>query len=283
MNWPSASSVPEVEVMFLQATYVVTTGHRSGAPELELAARLSLWLGVPLVPRRGLSIPALINKYKISGVLVVSNRRVSFFCNGEELFWHPSMAKLRIKEIKAGKTDWMIEAMGLQPGGWVLDCTLGLGTDAIVASFVVGNQGRVVGVESSPVLAVLVQHGLKTYRDHVSRELLAAMARIEVVCADHLSYLKNLASESFDVVYFDPMFRKPLQKSKAIGPVRLVANPAPLSIQAVEEAIRVARRRVVMKETRDSGEFARLGFTRVLGGKYSPVAYGIIEKKGGTD
>ncbi|WP_435366233.1 class I SAM-dependent methyltransferase [Desulfofundulus kuznetsovii] len=268
--------------MFLSAVCVVTTGHRAGTPELELATRFSLRLGVPLVPRAGLSISALAKKYGVSGVLVVSARRVSYFYNGEELFLHPSMAKLRISEIKAGKTDWMIKAMGLQPGDWILDCTLGLGVDATVASFVVGNQGRVVGVESSPVLAVLVEHGLKTYRDHAPRELIEAMARIEVVCANHLSYLKGLAAESFDVVYFDPMFRKPLEKSAAINPVRLVGNPAPLSVQAVEEAVRVARRRVVMKETRDSGEFARLGFTRVQGGKSSPVAYGIIEKRGGT-
>ncbi len=266
----------------MSAVCVVTTGHRAGAPELKLAAWFSARLGVPLVPRAGLSLPALVRRYGVSGVLVVSARRASYFCNGEELFFHPSLAKLRISEIKAGKTDWMIKAMALQPGDWVLDCTLGLGVDATVASFVAGNRGRVVGVESSPVLAALVEHGLKTYSDHASRELIEAMARIEVICADHLSYLKELPAESFDVVYFDPMFRKPLPKSAAINPLRFVANPAPLSVQAVQEALRVARRRVVMKETRDSGEFSRLGFTRIEGGKFSPVAYGIIKKRGGN-
>jgi len=36
--------------------------------------------------------------------------------------------------------------------------------------------------------------------------------------------------------------------------------------------------RVVMKEHRGSDEFARLGFKLVDGGKYSSIAFGVIEK-----
>ncbi|WP_027717244.1 class I SAM-dependent methyltransferase [Desulfovirgula thermocuniculi] len=260
------------------AGYVVTTGRRPGPQELSLAAWFARRLCAPLVPRENLSLKALEEKYGARGVLVVAQRRASFYTGGVEVFFHPSMAKLRIAEIKTGKTDQMVKAMDLRPGEEVLDCTLGLGVDAIVASFVVGPAGRVVGVESSPVLAALVEHGLGYYCDRLPREVLEAMRRIEVICGDHLSYLKGLPAESFDVVYFDPMFREPLHRSPAIGPLRALANDAPLARQAVEEAVRVARRRVVMKERRGSREFARLGFTCVQGGKSSPVAYGVIEK-----
>lgn len=257
---------------------VVTTGYRPGPQELSLAAWFARRLCALLVPRENLSLRALEEKYGVQGVLVVTRCRASFYAGGVEVFFHPSMAKLRIAEIKAGKTDQMIKAMDLRPGEEVLDCTLGLGVDAIVASFVAGPAGRVVGVESSPVLAALVEHGLKNYRDRLPRELLEAMRRIEVVCGDHLSHLQGLPAESFDVVYFDPMFREPLYRSPAIGPLRILANDAPLDRRAVEEALRVARRRVVMKERRGSREFARLGFTCVQGGKSSPVAYGVIAK-----
>lgn len=45
------------------------------------------------------------------------------------------------------------------------------------------------------------------------------------------------------------------------------------------EALRVGRRRVVLKERRESAEFARLGFKYLSGGRYTRVAYGLIEIK----
>ncbi|MGP1407976.1 MAG: class I SAM-dependent methyltransferase, partial [Selenomonas sp.] len=52
---------------------------------------------------------------------------------------------------------------------------------------------------------------------------------------------------------------------------------APVSLFAVAEACRVAKRRVVLKENSRSLEFARLGFSKIAGGKYSPVHYGVID------
>ena len=79
------------------------------------------------------------------------------------------------------------------------------------------------------------------------------------------------------MVYFDPMFRKPLTASNGISPLRSVANHAALSVEAVEEAKRVARSRVVMKEANGSEEFDRLGFKKIMGGKYSKVHYGVMD------
>lgn len=174
----------------------------------------------------------------------------------------------------------MIKALDIKPGDAVLDCTLGIGSDAIVISYM-NNGGEITGIEFSPVISLIVREGLSEYRDDVDAGLVQAMRRIRVICADYNDYLKNQPDRSVDVIYFDPMFRVPHKKSCAIGALRPLANRSPLSGDTLREAARVARRRVVVKEAGNSPEFARLGIDNISGGRYSPVAYGIIEKRGG--
>jgi len=144
-----------------------------------------------------------------------------------------------------------------------------------VFSFAAGPAGRVVALESEPVLHAIVREGLRTYRTGMV-DADAALRRIELIRADHAEYLSSLPENSVDIVYFDPMLRIPVYESSSMEPLRGVANPAPLSHEAVREARRVARRVVVLKENRDSGEFERLGFTWVKPKKTSAVAYGVI-------
>lgn len=194
----------------------------------------------------------------------------------ERFFYHPSMGKNRASRLRKGQSDPIIEAMRLQEGMKVLDCTLGLGADALVISFAVGSKGQVVGVESSPVTAAIVRWGIEKYH-HGPVWLKEAMDRIEITCADHFALLKELPENSFDIVYFDPMFRHPLPSSKPISPLRRLANHQPLSNEALSEAIRVSSGRVVLKERHDSTEFQRLGFIEVVMGNHSEIAYGVIE------
>lgn len=256
---------------------IVTTGLRSAPDRRLLAADLSRELECPFIPRKGRSLAALQAETGAGAVLVVGGRRVSLFYAGREFFFHPGMAKLRIRELRTGKTDQMVKAMDLRPGDRVLDCTLGLAADALVASYVVGERGRVLGLEASRPLAVIVRHGLATYSGE-RPDLIAAMRRIEVRHADHRTFLARVPDGAYDIVYFDPMFRRPLHRSSAMEPLRPLAEAAPLDIAAIAEAKRVAARRVVVKERRDSPEFARLGLARVQGGRYAPVAYGILER-----
>lgn len=256
----------------------MTTSLRPTREQMLLARSLAGEIGVPFISREKRSIPALAEEYAANAVVVVTARRVSCFVEGVEFFFHPCMASLRIKEIKAGKTDQMIKAMELRPGDSVLDCTLGLAVDAIVASFVVGPGGLVVGLEASSVIKALVRHGLSTYRE-ASPDVIDSMRRIKVEHADHREYLAGLPDRSFDVVYFDPMFRRPGLKSSAMNALRPLARHDSVSPETIEEAWRVARRRVVLKENRLSPEFSRLGFRVVQGGKHSPIAYGVLNKE----
>ncbi|MCL6478487.1 MAG: class I SAM-dependent methyltransferase [Peptococcaceae bacterium] len=260
--------------------YAVTTSLRANKNLLAKAEKISGELKIPLLTRNNRSIDQIILENNLHGVLVVGKGRLSYVYPGGEFFFHPGMAKLRINEVLNGKTDQMIKALDITPGDRVLDCTLGMGSDAIVISFV-NEDGEVIGIEQSPVISLIVREGLATYGDGTDSGLERAMRRIKVICADHREFLRTQPDRSADLVYFDPMFRLPGKRSCAIGAMRPLADYSPLSEETLREALRVARRRVVVKEARNSREFSRLGIEKIAGGKHSPVAYGIIEKRGG--
>lgn len=263
----------------MRPSLVITTGLRSGMDLEERAAELSRALKIPYIRREKQSLDKLKAASGAEVLLLVGHNRLTLVVDGKELFFHPGLAKLRIKELQSGKTDQMIKAMGLQEGNTVLDCTLGLASDALVASFVTGPGGLVIGLEDSQSVAEIVRRGLEDYTGE-KPEIISAMRRIEVICCHHLNFLREQPDNAFDVVYFDPMFRHPREQSSSMAPLRPLANKHPLTLEAVEEALRVARRRVVMKENRNSQEFIRLNFHTVVGGRYSPVAYGLINKGG---
>lgn len=254
---------------------IVTTAH-TPSPSLEKLARyLADCLGIPCIPRGNQSLQHLQEHYDVTNILVAtSSGPIVFNANGE-YFFHLNMAELRIINLVNGKNDHMVDAMGLQRGLTVLDCTLGLATDAIVASCMVGESGKVIGLEISKIISTITAYGLQNF-DCTNSQINSAMRRIDVMCVDYLDYLKQLPDNSFDVVYFDPMFRHPLYRSSNVQPLRLFADMRPLSHATLEEACRVATRRVVLKETRNSHEFQRLGIKNFYGGKYSRIQYGVI-------
>lgn len=260
---------------------IVTTSLKPDAKGRRLAVQLADRLGVLMVERGKLSLGDLFYGYKVDGIIVVAQNKISYHHSEGEFFFHPGKSNLRIKEIKAGKTDQMIKAMELKPGYSILDCTLGLATDAIVASYVAGKTGKVVGLESSPIIATLVEIGLKDY-DKGRQEIVEAMRSISVICTEHNAYLTHLPPGSYDIVYFDPMFRRPKYNARCpVDPLRPLADHRPLGVETIKMASQVARRRVVIKERRGSKEFERLGADIVMGGNYAPVQYGVWLQEGG--
>lgn len=256
----------------------VTTSYHPTAAEHELAGRLAARLSCPLIPRRHSSLPRLKRIHGEQDVLVTTTEGLRFFPtgSGHPFFFHPSTAQIRIKRLLRGESDALAEASGAGPGDTVLDCTAGLGSDAIMFSYLTGPGGSVTALESEPLVALLVEEGMATHESGLA-PLDEAMRRIKVVRADHADYLRTLADTSIDVVYFDPMFRVPIKDTSSISPLRTIADDRPLTPESVAEAVRVARRRVVLKEHRDSGEFERLGF-RPQYRPYTKIAYGVIDK-----
>lgn len=248
----------------------VTTSRRATSKEMDEARRLAERLSLPYRERTGPIASA------DGPVLVVTKDKLVIETGSEPLFFHPGMAKPRIRAWEQARRDVMIDAMQLEPGMSVLDATLGLGADAIVASFVAGETGRVVGLEAIAALALVVGTGMASYAfDHP--DIVAAMRRIEIVHAEHGRYLAETPDDAFDVVYFDPLFRNPVQETSHMQPWRQLGRNAPLTRQTLDEAMRVARRRVVVKERSDGDVFEQLGIERVIGGRGSRVAYGVLE------
>ena len=255
---------------------IVTTARQAKNNAEALAVEVAAKLDLKFVRRENYSADALRQIHGVKNILVAKNNSLNLLTEAGELFFHPSTAHLRIKNLRRGEGDRLITAAKISAGMKILDCTLGLGADAIVESFAVGESGKVVALEINPVLAEIVRFGLKNFSED-SEYILEAMRRIEVVTADYLDYLKAAENNSFDVVYFDPMFRHALMKSSGINALRPVADDRALTQEAVQEACRVAKNFVVMKENAKSGEFSRLGFEIADGGKYSSISFGIID------
>lgn len=103
-----------------------------------------------------------------------------------------------------------------------------------------------------------------------------AMKRIRVTSGDNLEYLRRLADDSADVVYFDPMFDEGIAASDGIAPLRKLAHADFNLSGCVEEALRVARKRVVLKDHWKSPRFEACGFD-VKRRKTALFHYGVLE------
>lgn len=256
---------------------IVTTSAKPSERALAQASRLAYELDAQLKARGNLTVRKLISMSRDERLLVVTEQEVRFYDGQSEapLYFHPSMAFVRVKRLRRGETDPLIQLSGCREGDRIIDCTAGLASDSLVFSYAAGANGSVIAIESEPVLCALVREGLAGYETGLE-DVNAAMRRIVMRCVNHLDYLKELPDKSADIVYFDPMFRQPITESSSMEPLRSIANMDALSPEVVEQAMRVARKSVILKEHQSSGEFVRLGFER-RHVNTSKIAYGVIQ------
>lgn len=243
---------------------VITTAGRPDAASLKLAAKAAGVLGYEIIERNKKSI-ARIQKEQNSAVFVSGANRYELFRIGMEkpFFFHPNSAAFRLKRMLNGETDPLIEAAQLGIGESFLDCTLGLASDGIIASYVTGDSGKVVGLEGDPDIAFIAKCGLHTFHSN-STELTEAMKRIEVVHTDAVDFLKNQPDNSWDIVYIDPMFSAPIEESSNFTPLRQVGLKTSLTAEWMEQAKRVCKRRVVVKDRFDSPVFDKYNLERQI-------------------
>lgn len=222
-------------------------------------------------------MPRLQREYGRQDILVATTLGLRYFPEGSTapFFFHPSSAQVRIKRLLQGMPDGLLEAAEIREGDAILDCTAGLCSESILLAYAAGPEGDVTALESEPLIALLVEEGLKIHESGLD-VLDHAMRRVKVIQADHLPELQHRQDKSVDVVYFDPMFRQTIEDTSALAPLKVIANRSELQAEAVLEARRVARRRVVLKEHRESGEFERLGF-RMLLRPNTKIAYGVMD------
>jgi len=230
-----------------QDRVVITTDRKPSPEMLNEAKLLSKELGAPFVKRRNRTISSIKRDFK-RGVLVV-NRDLTLTLHtlgGNKLFFHPGLFKIRLLNYIRSGSEALIDAMELREGERVLDCNLGLAQDALMAAFV--SKAQVVGLEKSRVIYEIVKRGLSSYTPAGKLKVADfAFSLVKPLWADNFTYLSSLPDNSYDVVYFSPMFIKPKWKDGVMMPFREVAVKDFLSEELLLEAERVARRRVVIK------------------------------------
>lgn len=263
--------------LFVNIKYLIITTQIDPAKNaIDYAESISNQFDIRMVDRRNETLARLMRRNSCENIIVVGNDGIKVMnMHNDILFFHPSMAKVRITTIKKGLFDRMVEISGVTVGSCVLDCTAGMGTDSIVFSYCSGDKGKVIAVESEIIPYIILQDGINNYSTK-DIKLNEAIKRIKPVFSNHLKYLKSLKNSSFDIVYFDPMFERPL-KAVSLNTLREYTNKEQLTHEAINEAKRVARRRIVLKNRFDSKEFEKFGFKVVIDKNRSGVSYGVIE------
>lgn len=257
----------------------ITTTRNPDESLINKAYDIAKELDIPYVKRGNYSIKKISQMNKIECFLFVEKDKIVLKGDDNTFFWHPSTSGLKLNAIKEGFNQPMIEAMNLKEGDRVLDCTLGLATDAIVFASIVGEKGKVIGTEVNKYIACITKNGLNDYKD-VDEQTKIFMERIDVINSSYEEYILSQPDNSFDVVYFDPMFKRPNKKSVTINSFRPFAQQGGLKKENLIEALRVCKNRVVIKERAGSGEFERLGIQKYYGNtKSGSIAYGVIEKE----
>jgi len=244
---------------------LVTTAPSGSQDEAEELARR---FGLVAELRKGRLVPELLAAAQGAPVLVVGSRRADLFDGDRSFRASTGMGFLRLVRARKGDADPLVKAAALARGDEVLDATLGLAQDALVATE--ATQERIVGLEASPVLAAFVVAALRRLPGAASE----AAARIEVRCADHRTALRELPSGSFDVILLDPMFRAAQEANPLFDLLRRHGEHAPLDPVTLREARRVARRGVLVKDAAPGAELTRLDLVPLPSRRTARIVFG---------
>ena len=256
------SSVTRTERPLDRNTVVTTAPSGDPAEARELADRF----GLSAEPRDGRTLARLLEDGR--PVLVLAARRADLYERGRAYRASVGMAFLRVLRARKGEIDPLVAHAALRPGDSVLDATLGLGGDALVAAAATG--ARVVGLETDGVVAAFTQAALRRLPRH-GRE---PGRLVQVLHAEHRAWLRQQPDRSFDVVLLDPMFRRAGESGPLFELLRTHAEHAPLDRETLREAQRVARRGVLVKDAARGEELQRLGLTPRLSRRSAAIAFG---------
>jgi len=258
---------------------IVTTAANETISLIEKARNLSLKLGIEYCPRQGKPLKYLLENVDLQIFVVNNMRGLSYYeRGGDETFYHPNMVFIRIVNLQKGYPDSMAASCKLESGMSFFDGTLGLATDSLVAAYVLGESGEITAVEKSFPIYVLVEEGLKFYAEQYP-EWASLIERINIKNADNLDFMRESKEQSYDVVYFDFMFSHPVTDSKGIQVIRSLACYDVLTAEHINEARRIAKRRVVVKTDGEGMRaLSQFGFTSEKENTRRNFYYAVLEK-----
>lgn len=255
---------------------IVTTSMKASGTVCSAAKQWTHHIGGIFVERWGKSLERLT---ELSGGIFIV-----YTAKGPQLYtpqgkhgFSLQLAELRIKKLRRGERDYLIEAFDMRQAGHILDCTCGLGADAITASFGLPLGTRVTALENSPYLGVITAWGFQHYR-HEKEDVTAALRRIRFIAMDYQIWLRR-TSEYYDVIYFDPMFAHPVLLSSNFKPLRNVVTLEPITKEIIDLALTKASR-VVIKTQSTKWIQSWFPWMENIGGKYSHIQYAVL--KGGS-
>ena len=257
---------------------IVTTASNETQSLTDKARRLSAKYQIEYYPRKkeAKSLAYMLENIDPQIFVVNNMRGVSYYERGkDEAFFHPNMAFQRIINLKKGGKDSMAEACKLEPGMSFFDGTLGLAADSLVASYIVGG---ITAAEKSLTMFILAKEGLKFYAEQ-HPEWSKIIGRINIKNIDNLDFMRKCETQSFDILYFDFMFGKPVTESDGIQVIRNLACYDKITAGHVHEAFRVAKKRVVVKSDGNGiKELLQLGFITEKEYQRKKFYYAVLSK-----
>ncbi|MEW6431032.1 MAG: class I SAM-dependent methyltransferase [Myxococcota bacterium] len=246
----------------------VTVGAHGGRFGAEARRAARAW-GLPFLERPAKGGVAALLARDARACLVLSADGWALRDAHGSLAFSPGLAMVRLKRLAAGRQqeDVLVRLGELKAGDTVVDATLGLAADALVCARAVGPTGRVVGIEASLPLWILVSEGL------ARQPPFPGSTRVEAVHGSAREVLATWPTGGADVVTLDPMFDRPKKASPTFELLRAHAVHEPLDEATLREARRVARRWVVVKGGRYGHEFRRLQLQALPLNRFGPVVW----------
>ncbi|WP_052327391.1 class I SAM-dependent methyltransferase [Nosocomiicoccus massiliensis] len=247
---------------------IITTPLKYDAALREETIELGKKHNIEFVERYKQSVKQLMSRS--NDILIIGKEKVQYISKEGTFTYHPNFAQVRLRRILKGEDDPFLEATNLTSTDKFLDCTMGLASDSLIAAYVTDS---VTSLESVCSIYLTVSIGLMKYR-YTLQQLENAAKRLTTYNIDAYSYLKEQPDNSYDVVYVDPMYDEAVQ-SEGIHSLKQHANYASLTEDLIEEAKRVAAKRVVLKAHYNSPLFKKFGFMQCIR-KNTVSHYGVI-------
>lgn len=247
---------------------IITTPLKYDAALRDETIELGKKYNIEFVERYKQSVKQL--RSRSNDILIIGKEKVQYISEEGTFTYHPNFAQVRLRRLLKGEDDPFLEATNLRKNDKILDCTMGLASDSLIAAHVTDS---VTSLESVRSIYLTVSIGLIKYR-YTLQQLEKASKRLTTYNVDAYSYLKEQPENSYDVVYFDPMYDEAVQ-SEGIDSLKQHANYANLTEEVFEEAKRVASKRVVLKAHYNSPLFKQFGFMQCI--RKSTVShYGVL-------
>lgn len=159
---------------------------------------------------------------------------------------------LRYRQRRPVKPEALLKAAGVKQGQdcRVLDATAGFGLDA----FLFASAGaQVTLVERSAILHAMLADGLARAASSADERVRASVARMQLLQGNSATMMGHWQDARAEIVYLDPMFperKKSAKVKKNMFLLQQLLHGQPQAENLLENALRVATKRVVVKRPR---------------------------------